>query len=265
MVKSMEINKVYCGDCLDLMPQLGDGCIDLVFTSPPYYNARPEYSEYESYESYLTFIESVVKECWRVLGDGKFLVINSSPVLIARESRSKQSKRVGIPFDIHGIVVRNGFDFIDDIVWVKPEGVGWATSRGRRFSKDRHPMQYKAVPITEYVMVYRKSTDRLIDWNVKKYSDDVKESSKIEDGYEVTNVWKINPAHSLHHPAVFPEELAERVIKYYSFIGDTVLDPFGGIGTTGMVAKRLGRNYILFDSCKNYVNVALDSLIDLFS
>ena len=126
-------------------------------------------------------------------------------------------------------------------------------------------MQYKAVPITEYVMVYRKSTDRLIDWNVKKYSDDVKESSKIEDGYEVTNVWKINPAHSLHHPAVFPEELAERVIKYYSFIGDTVLDPFGGIGTTGMVAKRLGRNYILFDSCKNYVNVALDSLIDLFS
>ena len=60
----------------------------------------------------------------------------------------------------HRLFTKEGFDFIDDIIWVKPEGVGWATGRGRRFAADRNPLQYKPVPVTEYVLVYRKHTKR---------------------------------------------------------------------------------------------------------
>lgn len=87
----------------------------------------------------------------------------------------------------------------------KPEGAGWATRRGRRFSADRNPLQYKPVPVTEYVLVYRKKSDKLIDWLIRKHPDqDSVAESKIEDGYEVTNIWKIHPAHSKDHPAIFP-------------------------------------------------------------
>ena len=64
---------------------------------------------------------------------------------------------MAIPFDLHSIVVNAGFDFIDDIIWIiwlKPEGAGWSSGRGRRFAVDRHPLQYKTVPVTEYVMVW---------------------------------------------------------------------------------------------------------------
>ncbi len=60
-----------------------------------------------------------------------------------------------------------GFDFIDDIIWEKPEGAGWNVGRGRRFKADRQPLQYKPVTVTEYVLVYRKRTDKLIDWNIR--------------------------------------------------------------------------------------------------
>ena len=149
--------------------------------------------------------------------------------------------------------MEEGFDFIDDIIWVKPEGAGWATSRGRRFAADRNPLQYKAVPVTEYVLVYRKHTSRLIDWNIRAYPrQDLVQASKIPDGYERTNVWKIKPAHDKKHPAIFPDELAEKVITYYSFKEDVVLDPFAGIGTVGRVAVRLDRRFVLIDDNAEY-------------
>ena len=157
---------------------------------------------------------------------------------------------------MHRLLVEHGFDFVDDIVWVKPEGAGWATGRGRRFAADRNPLQYKAVPVTEYVLVYRKRTDRLIDWHIRTHPDpEVVERSKIRGEYERTNVWRIKPAHSKLHPAVFPVELAERVIRYYSFERDVVLDPFAGIGTVGEAASRLGRRWVLSELDAGYVDV----------
>lgn len=154
-----------------------------------------------------------------------------------------------------------GYEFIDDIYWVKPEGAGWSAGRGRRFAADRHPMQYKAVPVTENIMVYRKKSDHLIDWFIKKnpHQKDV-EASRIEDPYEVTNIWRINPAKDRRHPAVFPKELAERVIKYYSFKNDYVLDPFGGLATTAKAAIDLNRHFISIELEKKYFD---DSLKDL--
>ena len=184
----------------------------------------------------------------------RFFVLNISPVLVRRASRSESSKRIAVPFDFHAIFIEEGFEFIDDIIWVKPEGAGWATGRGRRFAADRNPLQYKPVPVTEYVLVYRKKTDKLIDWHIRKHPDEESiRQSKIQDGYEVTNIWKIHPFYSKKHPAVFPAELAEKVITYYSFVNDVVLDPFAGIGTVGKAASKIDRRFVLFEINPEYV------------
>lgn len=249
-------NTIAFGDCKEVLADMPAESVDLIFTSPPYYNARPEYTDYITYEEYLLEIRKVIQRCQRILVEGRFFVMNVSPVLIRRVSRSVSSNRIAVPFDIHRIFIEEGFDFIDDIIWVKPEGAGWATSRGRRFAADRSPLQYKAVPVTEYVLVYRKKSDRLIDWFIRKHpNQEVIKQSKIGDNYEKTNIWKIHPAYSKNHPAVFPIELARKVIQYYSFKNDVILDPFAGIGTVGQAAVNLDRRFVLIENNKEYVDI----------
>ena len=249
-------NTIRMGDSEMLLKDMPNECVDLVFTSPPYYNAKPEYADYLSYEEYLLKMQKIIHECARVLNEGRFFVLNVSPVLQRRASRNEASKRIAVPFDFHKLFIDEGFEFIDDIIWVKPEGAGWATGRGRRFSADRNPLQYKPVPVTEYVLVYRKKTDKLIDWLIREHPDkEALQASKIQDGYEVTNIWKITPAHNKNHPAVFPLELAEKVITYYSIKNDVILDPFAGTGTTGKAAVRLGRRFALLEQDEKYVNL----------
>lgn len=253
---SKQRNTVAFGDSEFVLREMAANSVDLIFTSPPYYNARPEYSDYISYEGYLLKMRKIIQASHRVLNEGRFFVMNISPVLIRRASRSEASKRIAVPFDMHRVFVEEGFDFIDDIIWVKPEGAGWATSRGRRFAADRNPLQYKSVPITEHILVYRKHTDKLIDWNIRNYPDKkVVKESKIDDSYERTDIWRIKPAHTKKHPAIFPAELAEKIIKYYSFKTDVVLDPFAGIGTVGQAAIKLGRRFVLIESEKKYVDI----------
>ena len=244
------------GDSEEILEDLPAGAIDLIFTSPPYFNARPEYTDYISYEDYLLKIRKVIRNANRVLAEGRFFVMNVSPVLVRRTNRNQSSCRIAVPFDMHRIFVDEGYDFIDDIIWVKPEGAGWATGRGRRFAADRHPLQYKPVPVTEYVLVYRKHTPKLIDWNIRAHPEPgTVRASRIDGDYERTNVWFVKPAHDDRHPAVFPVELAEKVIMYYSFKGDVVLDPFAGIGTVGKAAAKLSRRFVLIELNPDYVDV----------
>ncbi|MFL6274730.1 MAG: DNA-methyltransferase [Blastocatellia bacterium] len=249
-------NTIGLGDCVDLIDSMPAACVDLVFTSPPYFNARPEYSDFEEYEHYLLKMRQVIKRAHRVLNEGRFFVINCAPVLLRRASRSESSKRIAVPFDLHRIFIEEGYDFIDDIIWVKPEGAGWATGRGRRFAADRNPLQYKAVPVTEYVLVYRKRTDFLIDWHIRNHPDrEVVLASKVGDDYERTNIWRIQPKTNSKHPAAFPLELAQKVITYYSFKGDVILDMFAGSGTVGAAAAGLNRRFVLFDINSEYVQM----------
>lgn len=249
-------NTIALGDSKEILADMPAESVDLIFTSPPYYNARPEYTDYITYEEYLLEMRKVIQQCHRVLVGGRFFVMNASPVLIRRVNRSESSHRIAVPFDIHRIFIEEGFEFIDDIIWVKPEGAGWATGRGRRFAADRNPLQYKAVPVTEYVLVYRKRSNRLIDWFIRKHpNQEIIKQSKIKDNYEKTNLWKIHPVHSKSHPAVFPVELAEKVIQYYSFKNDVVLDPFAGIGTVGQAATNLCRRFVLIEINKEYVDI----------
>ncbi len=201
-------------------------------------------------------MRQVIKRAHRVLNEGRFFVMNTAPVLLRCASRSQSSKRIAVSFDLHRIFIEEGYDFIDDIIWVKPEGAGWATGRGRRFAADRNPLQYKAVPVTEYVLVYRKRTDLLIDWHIRNHPDrDVVEASKVGDDYERTNIWRIQPNTNSKHPAAFPLELAQKVITYYSFKGDVVMDPFAGSGTSGAAASKLGRRFVLFDTNPEYIDI----------
>jgi len=254
-------NTVGLGDSTHLLEEMPAESVDLIFTSPPYYNARPEYSEYEEYDEYLFKMRQIIRRCHRVLVEGRFFIINVSPVLLRRATRNESSKRIAVPFDFHRIFIEEGYDFIDDIIWLKPEGAGWATGRGRRFAADRNPLQYKAVPVTEYVLVYRKHTDLLIDWFLRNHPDkQAIEDSKIPDGYEKTNIWKINPSTNSKHPAAFPRELAEKVIRYYSFKGDVVLDPFAGSGTVGNAASGLGRRFVLFDNSSDFIEIIREEI-----
>lgn len=256
-------NTIALGDSENLLAETPTESIDLIFTSPPYYNARPEYADYITYDEYLLKMRKIIHQSHRVLNEGRYFVLNISPILIRRASRSEASKRIAVPFDFHKIFIEEGFEFVDDIHWVKPEGAGWATGRGRRFAADRNPLQYKPVPVTEYILVYKKKTEKLIDWWIRKHPkpENVK-NSKIADNYEVTNLWKIHPSYSKLHPAIFPMELAEKVIKYYSFVEDVVLDPFGGIGTVAKAAIKNNRRFVHFEQDENYNQVVLKDLKD---
>lgn len=256
-------NVMVRADVQDVLKVIPDESVHLTFTSPPYYNAR-DYTIFPSYEAYLDFLTAVFRETHRITKEGRFFVLNTSPVIVPRISRAHSSKRYAIPYDIHPRLTEIGWEFIDDIVWVKPDYA--AKNRNGGFFQHRKPLGYKANSVTESVMVYRKKTDKLIDWNLRQYDDDTIDASKVMGEYEKTNVWQINPATDKVHPAIFPPELAARVIQFYSFKGDLVFDPFGGSGTVGYVALAHERNYFLCEKEVEYIERA-EQMLDtsLFS
>ena len=243
-------NRLIHGDARELLARLPDESIHLTFTSPPYYNAR-DYSVYQSYEAYLDFLESVFAELHRVTKEGRFLVVNTSPVIVPRAGRQHESRRYAIPFDLHPRLTAQGWRFIDDIIWRKPDGA--AKPRNSGFASHRQPLTWKANAVTEYVMVYRKQSTRLIDWNLRQYPPQIREASRVPADYEATNVWEIDPAVDRVHSAVFPQALCERVIAYYSMLGDLVFDPFAGSGTVALAALKLDRKALLAEINPKYV------------
>jgi len=250
-------NVVVNNDVLQVLRYVPDESIHLTFTSPPYYNAR-DYSIYPSYQDYLEFLEKVFKETHRITKEGRFLIVNTSPIIIPRISRSHSSRRYPIPFDLHPYLVKMGWEFIDDIVWLKPETS--VKNRVAGFMQHRKPLAYKPNSVTEYLMVYRKQTEKLLDWNIRSYPDETVEQSRVADGYETTNVWKIDPCFDKIHSAVFPTELCRRVIQYYSFKGDLVFDPFAGSGTVGKTAESLSRFFFLTEQEKTYFDYIKERL-----
>jgi len=245
-------NLVVHSETVAAMSVVPDESVHLTFTSPPYYNAR-DYSIYPSYKFYLEFLAETFRQVHRITKEGRFLVLNTSPVIVPRISRSHSSKRYPIPFDIHPYLVDMGWEFVDDIIWLKPEAS--VKNRVGGFMQHRKPLGYKPNSVTEYLMVYRKSSDKLLDWNIKQYDLEIVEKSKVKNEFDSNNVWEIDPSYSKSHSAVFPSELCRRVIQYYSYKGDLVFDPFGGSGTVAETASKMERFFFLTEMDDSYFNV----------
>ena len=144
-----------------------------------------------------------------------------------------------------------GWEFIDDIIWAKPEKS--AKNRVAGFEVNRKPLTYKANARTEYVMVYRRKSFRLIDWNLRQYPLDTVAASLVSDDFERSNVWNISPVTDKVHSAVFPMRLCDQIVRLYSFVGDLVFDPFAGSGTLGKAAMRADRYFFMTEIQEDYV------------
>ena len=154
--------------------------------------------------------------------------------------------------------MQDGWEFIDDIIWQKPEFS--VKNRVGGFLQHRKPLGYKPNCTTEYLMVYRKKSRDLIDWNMKQYDLDTINKSKVNGDFESTNVWNLDPTFDKTHSAVFPKSICERVVQYYSFKSDLVFDPFSGSGTFGQVASENNRNFFLTEIDETYFERIKDRL-----
>jgi len=247
------INEIHNENCLDTMARMEDNFIDLLVTSPPYFNAK-EYSQYDSVSEYMKQMKAIFLSAERVMKKGRMCVVNISPVLVAREKRSKQSYRIPLPYYFVPMMEEIGFEFLEDIIWEKPEGA--AANRNGGFFRSRKPLAYKPNIVTEYILVFKKKSNLLID----KY---LKNNSFVGDGYERSNVWKIQPQTKSKHPAPFPDEIADKLIKYYSYENEIVYDCFGGSGTTAKMSKILNRKWIVSEVSEEYCDIIKERLSEV--
>lgn len=248
--------KLLEGDNAKTIKLIPKNSIQLIFTSPPYYNAR-EYSIYKSYTNYLKTMKKTFRECYRVLEYGRYIAINASPIISYRPGREFDSTRYPIPFDFHKILIDLGFEFKDEIIWIKPEPS--VPYRIGGYMKSKTPLRYKPKSITESILIYKKKAPFLTDINLKRYKEiDNGNTNKIN--IEKSNCWYIAPSRNKLHSATFPKKLCENIINYYSFTGDIVLDPFAGSGTLGIVALEMGRIPVLCEINKDYIKIIKEKI-----
>jgi DNA modification methylase len=246
----VELNTIYNEDCLETMNKMEDNSIDLVVTSPPYYNAR-EYVEYKDVDDYMDKMKNIFSSLYNKVKESRMVVVNISPVLVPRENRNSQSYRIPLPFYFVPMMEKIGYEFLEDIIWEKPNGA--VPNRNGGFFQHRKPLAYKPNIVTEYVLVFKKKSDKLIDHFLK--------NETVEGDYEKTNIWRIQPETKVKHLAPYPQKLVENIIKYYSYKHELVYDPFMGSGTTAVVCEKLNRNFVGSEIHKEYVELSYSRLV----
>jgi len=228
------------------MKEINSGTVHLVVTSPPYYNAPFDFPNlYNSYEEFLRTIEKVGKEIFRILQNGRMACFVTQDVRI-------NGKLYPIVSDLTRIMQDIGFEYQERIIWRKPEGYIRISRRSGVIIQHPYPMYYFPDNIYEDIIIFKKPGK--FEKNI--LPDEIKQKSKIDlkkfqEEKWYLSVWDIKnvlPSEKWSkYTAAFPEELVERIITLYSYYGETVLEPFLGTGTTCIVAKRLGRNFIGYE------------------
>lgn len=246
----MQRDSVVCGDCVELMEGIPDESVDLVVTSPPYWNQR-SYSHWDSYEKYISDVAVWVRGVYRVLKSGRhcFWVIPDKLPYPPKENGTKERLYMPIYSDTERIASECGFVCEFPIIWLKYQAAQ------RMFGSYPYPPNIIHTPMTERICVWRKQGKADLSSKSKESLislDDWKEISK--------DIWQFRSVDKKIHPAQYPEEIPNRVIKCWSFVGDTVLDPFCGSGTTLVAAQRQNRKYIGFDISPDYVDLAISRL-----
>lgn len=237
----MTHHKLIIGNCMS-MEEIEDESVHLVVTSPPYFNAPYDYKDfYDSYNQYLYLLEKVSKEIYRILQKGRIVALNIDDMLVDGE-------KFPIVADTTKIFINSGFKYRDRITWKKPDGYLRISRRSGVLLQHPYPMYLYLDNILESIIIFQKGK-----FDYRSISQEVRESSKIDKKEYIENRWYMNlwemvnvlPNSSLEKEiAAFPEELPNRIIKLFSYKGETVLDPFVGSGTTMKVARKLGRNSI---------------------
>jgi len=257
MISERTKNMIVFGDAQN-MKELENDSIHLVVTSPPYFNAPFDYPDlFESYDEFLNMIRNVAKELMRVLKDGRIAVFVVDDILI-------KGKKYPIVADITRIFINEGFNYREKIVWMKPEGYIRISRRSGVLLQNPYPMYYYPDNLQESILIFQKGK-----FNYKSISQDIKEVSKIDIEEYQKNKWYLNVWHITNvlpnsklekGIAAFPEEIPYRLIKLFSYKGETVLDPFMGSGTTLKVAIELGRNAIGYEIDLELINAVKKKL-----
>jgi len=237
----MPKHRVIFGDSRQ-MPELADESIHLVVTSPPYwcikdYSHPGQIGYDQTYEQYLDDLASVLSECHRVLCPGCRAAVNIGDQYL-RASEHGRYRVQPIPADIIHIARKLGFDFMGNIIWEKISTTK-TTGGGAWMGSVYHPKDGHITYEHEYIILLRKCGQ----WPTP--TPEQKEKSRLtkqDRSRWFRGIWRVRPERQEGHEAMFPVEIPRRLIKMYSFYGETVLDPFLGSGTTILAAEMEGRH-----------------------
>jgi len=237
-IPSTHENKIVCGDSEEVLKKLPDNCVDLVFTSPPY-NFGLEYQKQDDdhrWEDYFDKLFKIFDECVRVLKYGGRIIVNVQPLF---------SDYVPSHHMISNFFISRKLIWRGEILWEKNNYNCKYTAWGSWKSPSNPYLKYT----WEFLEIFCKGTLK------KEGERENMDISADEFKKWVVSKWSIAPERKMKeygHPAMFPEGLVERVLKLFSFRKDIILDPFNGVGTTSVVAKKLGRRYMGIDNSNAY-------------
>ncbi len=256
-------HKLILGDSRKLVG-IKDSSVHLVVTSPPYWTLKPynktqgQLGNISDYERFLEELDKCWRECFRVLVPRGRLVIVVGDVLLSRREHERH-QAVPLHADIQIRCRRLGFDNLAPLFWYKIASANYeAQGNGRGFLGKPYEPNAVVKHDVEYILMERKPG------SYRSPSPETRLLSIVpaeKHSVWFAQIWNdIRGESTRHHPAPFPEELANRLIRMFSFVGDTVLDPFVGTGTTMVAAARAGRDSIGIEIDPGYYRLAKDRL-----
>jgi DNA modification methylase len=237
------------------MTEVKESSIDLIVTSPPYWNikdygVKEQIGYNQPLNDYFEDLHKVFSECYRVLKAGRRMCVNIGDQFIRAIDYGRYKV---IPLHAEVIVrcEQIGFDYMGSIIWQKKTTMnttGGATIMGSY----PYPPNGMIEIDYEFILIFKKPG------KPEKVLEEIKEKSKLtkEEWKEYfSGHWEIPGVRQYEHQAMFPEEVPRRLIKMYSYINDTVLDPFLGSGTTAKVALELQRNVVGYEINPEFVPI----------
>ncbi|HOV88846.1 MAG TPA: DNA methyltransferase [Candidatus Paceibacterota bacterium] len=253
------LHKIIIGDSRQ-MKEVPDESVHLIITSPPYWQLKDygngqQIGFNDTYEEYINNLNLVWNECHRVLHKGCRLCVNIGDQF-ARSVYYGRYKVIPIRTEIIKFCESTGFDYMGAIIWQKVttcHTTGGATVMG----SFPYPRSGILKLDYEFILIFKKYG------NQPKVNHEVKEQSKLtqeEWNQYFTGHWNFSGEKQDKHLAMFPEELPKRLIKMFSFVGDTVLDPFLGSGTTSLAAMNLSRNSVGYEINEDFLHIIKEKL-----